>query len=166
MMPLGEFAFVVLLVLVLVGMAVYFGRQQLQTLRRLRAEPATPKEDGRYLRRQAGRRLLCCALMAALAGLMIGYFFLYPRYQEIIAQRAGREQAPTDEENAFLRFWAVYWISTLFLVMVLIFLAAVDFWSIARYGMRHRRQLQATHRAELEDQLARYRSRRNGNGEG
>src|SRR5947209_628003 len=99
-MPPGEFAFVALLVVVLVGMAVYFGRQQLQTLRGLRAEAAAPEEDRRYLRRQAGRRLVCCALMVVLAAMLVGYFFLYPRYQEITAQMADRaDQAPTDEEK-------------------------------------------------------------------
>jgi hypothetical protein len=163
----SELAFTALLAVVLLGTAAYFGWRQLQTLRRLRTETGTPAEDRNYFRRQAIRRLVCCALMVLLAGLMIGWFFLHPHYQEVLRQleARGAEAQPTDEQRGFLRFFACYCITLLLAVMVLIFLAAVDFSAIARYGMRHRRRLQADHRAELESQLARLRSQRNGNGE-
>ena len=51
-------------------------------------------------------------------------------------------------------------------VVIGLLLAALDFWSTARFGLRHRRQLQADHRALLKEEVARLRSRRNGHGNG
>ncbi|HVI52708.1 MAG TPA: hypothetical protein VM661_15975, partial [Candidatus Sulfotelmatobacter sp.] len=62
----------------------------------------------------------------------------------------------------FARFFATYWIAVLFVLFVLIALAGVDFWAIARYGARHRRQLKADHRAMLLADVARFRRQRNG----
>jgi len=41
-------------------------------------------------------------------------------------------------------------------------LAAVDVWAIARFGLRHHRQLQADHRDGLKRDVARLRQERNG----
>jgi hypothetical protein len=46
--------------------------------------------------------------------------------------------------------------------MVIVLLAALDLWGIRRYARRHLRHLQQEHRAQLEEDLASFRSKRNG----
>jgi hypothetical protein len=162
----SELVFSLFLIVLLLALAGYFAWRQVQTLRGLRAQPQPSAEDRRYLRRQAVRRLVCCALMLVLAGLLVGSVILEPRYQALTRtleenQPAKPEDVP-QEDREFARFFTAYWIAALFVLFVLIALAAVDFWAIARFGMRHRRQLQADHRALLHEELARLRSRRNG----
>jgi hypothetical protein len=55
-----------------------------------------------------------------------------------------------------------YWSAVLLLVLAIVFLAAFDFWAIARFGLRHHRQIQADRRTMLENHAARHRSQRNG----
>jgi hypothetical protein len=52
----------------------------------------------------------------------------------------------------------------LILLMSIIFLAAIDFFAIRRFGLRHYRQIQADRRAMIEGELTRIRSQRNGHG--
>jgi hypothetical protein len=160
----SERAFLILLVVLLLALAGYFAWRQIQTLRSLRSQPA---DDQSYLRRQAIRRLICCALMLVLAGLLAGSFLLEPIYQEMRREIAQQPPgAPVREEHRdFARFFTAYWGAALCVLFVLLLLAGVDFWAIARFGVRHRRQLQADHRAELQAELARFRRRHNGNGE-
>ncbi|HYT92580.1 MAG TPA: hypothetical protein VEL76_27945 [Gemmataceae bacterium] len=167
-MNFGEFSFTLLLIVLLLALAGYFGLRQLRALRRLRARPDLPREDRRFVRRQALRRLICCCLMILVAGMLIGWFFLHPHYLEVSRQLDERPQGveATPEQTAFLRFFAAYWIIALFAVFLVVFLATVDFWAIARFGLRHHRRLQADQRALLEEQIARLRARRNGEGSG
>ena len=53
-------------------------------------------------------------------------------------------------------------LKNLLLVFAMILLAAFDFWAIARFGIRHHRQIQEDRRAMLESHAARLRSQRNG----
>jgi hypothetical protein len=162
----AEFGFSLVLVVLLLILAGYFGWRQIQTLRGLRRPSDESAEDRKYLRRQAIRRLVCCGLMLLLAGLLVGTLFLEPGYQEMTRdlERDGPEAA-SQEHKAFARFFTSYWIAILFVLFALIALAGFDFWAIARYGMRHRRQLKADHRALLHEEIARYRRQRNGEGE-
>jgi hypothetical protein len=164
----GELSFTLVLIVVLLGLAGYFGWRQIQALRGLRGQPDLPREDRRYVRRQGVRRLVCCVLMVVLAGMLVGWFFLHPHYREVslqLDQRAKGEDI-TPEQRTFLRLFAIYWIAALFMLFMIFVLAAVDFWAITRFGLRHHRRLQADHRAELEEQVARLRARRNGQSDG
>src|SRR5437764_9767901 len=157
----AELFFLVALAAVLVGLAGYFGWRQVQTLRGLAGQPA---EDRSYLRRQAVRRLVCCTLMVVLAGLLLGNIFLEPHLQEMSRQLAQQQGEASQENKEFARFFGVYQGAALIVLFALLLLAAVDFWAIARFGMRHRRQLQADHRASLHEEIARLRRRHNGDG--
>jgi hypothetical protein len=164
----AELAFHLVLIVLLLFLAGYFGWKQFQTLRGLRRSTETA-EDRRFLRRQAIRRLVCCGLMLLLAGLIMGNLFLDTSYREMLQERErGRErgvEAVAEEHRDFARFFTAYWAATLFVLFTLITLAGFDFWAIARFGMRQRRQLQADHRAILHEEIARFRRQRNGEGE-
>lgn len=163
-----ELALILIFVTILLGLAGYFGWRQVQTLRKLAAEPPGDAEDRRYLRTQAYRRLFCSGLMAVFAGLLIGWIFLDQRYRNIQAQvpqgaAALPEGQLTEEQKDFVRLFSVYWIVALLILLVLVALAAVDFWAIARYGLSQRRRLQEDHRALLAEQVAaRRKQQRNG----
>jgi hypothetical protein len=162
----SELAFVLVLTALLLGLAGYFGWRQVQTLRSLRSQPA---DDRPFLRRQAIRRLVCSALMLVLAGLLVGSLLIEPSYQEMAAKHKRQPpqgpEAVAQEDWDFARFFAAYWMAALLVLFVLLLLAGADFWAIARFGARHRRQLQADHRAGLKEELARLRRRYNGDGE-
>jgi hypothetical protein len=165
----AELTFSLVLIVLLGFLAGYFGWKQVQTLRGLRRHPDEPAADRHYLRRQAIRRLVCCGLMLVLAGLLLGNLFLDRGYREVT--RALENRPPeganevSQEHKDFARFFTAYWAATLFVLFTLIALAGFDFWAIARFGMRHRRQLQAAHRALLHEEVARIRRQRNGDGE-
>ena len=67
-MPTSQIVFGIVLVVVLLGMAGFFGWRQLLTLRIVRTSAALADEDRRYMRRQAWRRLTCSVVMVVLAG--------------------------------------------------------------------------------------------------
>jgi hypothetical protein len=107
--------------------------------------------------------------MLVLAGLLVGSLLIEPSYQEM-AEKLKKQQpqgpeAVAQEDWDFARFFAAYWTAALLVLFVLLMLAGADFWAIARFGARHRRQLQADHRAGLKEELARLRRRYNGDGE-
>jgi hypothetical protein len=161
----AELTFSLVLAVVLLLLAGYFGWKQVQTLRGLRRSSAESAEDRRYLRRQAIRRLVCCGLMLVLAGMLGGNLIIEPTFQEMIRQPPPAGQAVSEEQKDFARFFTVYWAAFMFVLFALIALAGFDFWAIARFGLRHRRQLQADHRAILLQEVARFRRQRNGEGE-
>src|SRR5438477_13150141 len=135
----------VLVAVVLLAVAGYFGWHQVQTLR-----GGAGPDERRYAVRQAWRRLFCCGLMVLVAGMLIGWLFLDGHYREMHsrAQAAPEEQRDkvlTDEDRDFVRFMGAYWGFVLLAVFTLLGLAAVDMWAIARQGLRQHRQLQADH---------------------
>jgi hypothetical protein len=69
---------------------------------------------------------------------------------------------PTEHES--VNRLALHTISVLVVVLILLGLAGADFLAIRRYGQRHYRQIQKGRRAMIEEELARLRSRRNGQG--
>lgn len=167
-MEASELTWVLVLSGALLALAVYFGWRQVRALRGLSGRQLAD-EERRFVRRQAVRRLFCCALMVILAGLLVGTVYLEPEYQELTRQLKERNErgggaAVPDDEKQFARFFAGYWIAMLLVLFVLLALAAADFWAVARFGHRQHRRLEADHRAELEQQLARLRHRRNGAG--
>jgi uncharacterized membrane protein YjgN (DUF898 family) len=159
----AELTFSLVVIVVLVLLAGYFGWQQVQTLRGLRRQPEQPDEDRHYLRRQAIRRLVCCGLMLVLAGMFVGNLLIEPTFQDMTRQQPAGEAS--EEQKDFARFFTAYWGAFMLVLFTLIALAGFDFWAIARFGLRHRRQLQADHRASLHAEIARLRRQRNGEGE-
>jgi hypothetical protein len=164
-----------LIVLLTLGVAGYFARQQVMTLRGLRGREGLGPEDRDYLQRQAWRRLIGCALLVAVA-VLISAWYLTGQDEGIDAlgdlikaqAAAGDRQARPEQEQA-KRFYVIYWVTVLMLLLVLVMLAAADIWAIRRYSMRHFRQLREDRRAMIERELAELRRERrpgrNGQGE-
>jgi hypothetical protein len=161
----SQIVFGVLLIIVLLGMAGFFGWRQLLTLRGLRTADNVSDQDRRYMSRQAWRRLTCSVIMVVLAGMLAMHYTLEPAANEL-AQK--KEVNPAHEftaaEEQFTRTYAVYWGIVLLLLLTIIILAGIDFFAIRRFGLRHYRQIQADRRAMIEGELSRIRSQRNGHG--
>ncbi len=154
-----------LIVLFVLGVAAYFARQQVQTLRHSRREDLSP-EDRRYFRRQVWRRLFGCALLVAIA-VLIALSYVTGQEEridalgdQIQAQVAAGERQLQPEQAALRRFYAWYWITVLLLLLALIGVATVDMLAIRRYGLRHFRKIRDDRRAMLEQHLAELRRER------
>ena len=165
--PIGQIAFGIVLIILLLGMAAFFGWRQVQTLRRLRQTPDLPPEDRLYTRNQAQRRLVSSVLMVVLAGLLAVHFAFEDRINQLFDQAAHNRQlgeaVPADpEQQRFIDFYGTFWVVTLLVLLSMIGLAAVDYFAIRRYARRHYRQIQQDRRAMIENEIARLRSQRNG----
>jgi hypothetical protein len=134
----------IVLAVVLLALAAVFTWRQKRSLRALRELTSLSPEDHRYHRNQAWRRIAYAVLMVGCVALIIGWFFL------------------EEQLNKSLELFTLYWITVLLLVLAMILLAVFDFWAIARFGIRHHRQIQEDRRAMLESHAARLRSQRNG----
>jgi NADH:ubiquinone oxidoreductase subunit 3 (subunit A) len=161
-----EYFFAALIVLVLLGMAGYYAWRQIRLLGQLRRGDFT-LEDRRYYRGQAWRRLVGCALMLVMAALLIASYGLGQEQQAEQVTHAGKaasgaKPALTDENRRFLQQYSQFWILFTLVLLAWVCLAFFDMWAIRRYGKRQFRQIQAEHRAELENQVAQLRSQRNG----
>ena len=141
---------------VLVGLALYFGWRQWQTLRTLKSPEEANVDDRRYLRARSYRRLLCSLLMLLLAGFLVGGLWLGSGLHD--AQVPVTEEQKAEREE-FLRLFSTYWIVFLLIVLILVSLAALDFWATARYGLNQHRRLQADRRAFLQQQISQRRDR-------
>ncbi len=161
-----EYTFAALIILMLLGLAGFYARRQLRLLGDLRRQTDLAPEDRRFYRGQAWRRLVGCALMLVMAGLLIGSYALGQEDQADQVAHAGKADGPrpalTPENRQFLQRYSEFWILFTLVLLVLLGLAFVDLWSIRRYGKQQFRQIQAEHRAQLENQVARLRSQRNG----
>ncbi len=150
-----------LIVIVLLALAGWFGRKQVQILRnRAELANATP-EDRRYISRQAWRRLIGCGFMVALAGLLAGWYLL--GFHQFANQIMARPPAPrTPDEEQMLRYCLYYFIAALVVILGMLCVAALDLLSIRSYALRHHRQIMADRRAMIERQVARMRQQGNG----
>lgn len=163
-----ELLFATLIILVLLLLASYFAwrsRLVFQGLRHLELPP----EDRRYHLALAWRRLVGCALMVVLAGLLAWSYWVGQERQarELAARKApvvqeGAQPEPSAEQKEFLNQYSTFWIIFSLIFLGWISLAFFDFWAIRRFGLRQYRQIQADRRAMIEHQLARLRSQRNG----
>jgi hypothetical protein len=154
---------------VLLFLAGYYGWQQWRALRGLKKSENLLPEDRVYHRTHARRVFINCSLMVILAGLIGGwYLFGLDGKTRDLGQQAQAEEEdapprPLDpEQKRFLTFSTVYWIVAMLVLLVIVYMALLDFWAIRRYGLRHVRQIQADRRAMLERQLGLLRSERNG----
>src|SRR5262249_52200911 len=110
-------------------------------------------------------RLITCGLMLLLALFLASYyvFGLEARVNQILA--LGPVNAPDNlnpEQRQVRWLFGAFCLCVLVLLMAIVFLVAFDVWAIRKYGRRHMRQINADRKAMVEDQLARYRSERNG----
>jgi hypothetical protein len=160
-----ELTFGVLTVLVLLGLAAYFSWRQIQTLGRVRRQSDLSTEDRSYFRSQARRRLLGSALMVLLAGVLIGSYFLDQEYRQLTEQaeqRPDRSAPIGPEEKEFLQRYTIYWVIALVVVFLFGLFAVLDVLATLRYGASQHRQLRDQHRAQLEQEVRRFRQERNG----
>jgi ABC-type Fe3+ transport system permease subunit len=158
---------VALAIPVLLGLSFVFGWQQYTALRRLRDSPALPVAERRQQRRQAYRRLVTCGLLALLALLLAGaQLFLEERADNLIdeqraqSQDQGAEAPFTPEQRNFARFYGVYWIVCLVVLLAVVGLAGIDLWETRRRGLRERRKLLDDQRGMLRRQITRLRQER------
>jgi hypothetical protein len=157
-----------LLVLLTLGVAVYFGRQQVRTLRTLKNRAELPSEDHTYFRRQAWRRLAGCILLVAVAG-MLSVWYLSgldvnaDRLGDVLqAQRAAGEFQLRPDQVQARQFFVTYVSAMLLLLLALIVVAGFDLIAIRRYAARHSRRIRDDRRAMLERELANLRRERGG----
>lgn len=158
-----------LIAAVLVGLSLYSGRQQWRTLRRLRSAEVIEATERRFLRTQAGLRSGCAVLMLVLAGLVAGAYAsgLEERATELgrdlQAQRArGEAVVVTPEQQQFRKFYGGYWIAVLLVLLGVVVLAGSDIVAIRRHGRRQLRQLDDDRQEMIRQQVAVFRSQRNG----
>jgi hypothetical protein len=156
------------LVVLLLGLSVFFGRLQFLELRNLRQNVnVLPAEEIRYERRKAYRRLVSSALLLVLAVLLVVLLTYESPAQQIVEQRnalANDNVELTDEQKAFARTWGWMWMSFLVVLMAVIVLAGIDLMSTRLYAIRQFRKLRADRRAMIERQAQRMRQQRNGHG--
>jgi ABC-type Fe3+ transport system permease subunit len=163
----SEIVFGSLLVVVLLVLAVAYGRSQWQALRRLRDDSSLPDEELRYERRKAKRRLASCALLLVMAVLLGVLLAVFGEGAQSMADRFGQE-GPVAAENLpaedrlFLRRWGGTLIAFLLALLAVLVLAALDLMETRRYGLRQYRKLQAERRAMIQRQTTRLRQERDG----
>ena len=156
----------VVIVAVLIGLAGYFGWQQLRAIGRLKQTENLHPEDRRYQRMHAGRVFVCCVLMVMVAGMVGGWyvFGLEGSARELGEQAADQPANPDHPlgpaQQRSLTFFTVYWILAILLLLAMVYVAFMDLWAVRRFGLRHIRQLQADRRAMLERQIALLRAER------
>jgi uncharacterized membrane protein YjgN (DUF898 family) len=147
------------IVAVTLGIAALFGWQQIRSLRWLGTDPELSDEDRRYFRRQAYRRLAGCGLLVAI-GLLIGGYYV-SGLDDWANQLAAKNAAtPQDESAQARRLFAIYLIVVLMLLLALVIVAALDYWAIRGYGLRHLKQIHSDRKAMLEDELSKLRHAR------
>src|SRR5262249_9531370 len=147
-----EFAFGLVVVVVLVALGLFFSVRQARTLRQLGRQRDIADEERAYFLAQARRRLVASVLMLVLAGVVIGWYYIAPEYQEILQQareRENKDAPPNPEQKEFLQRFATYWIAALGVLFLFVVLAIFDILATLKYGVRKHRQLRDQHRAEL-----------------
>jgi hypothetical protein len=163
-----QIIFGVVLVLVLLSVAILYIVRQIVALRRLRTTEEMALEERAYLHGRARRRLVT-SLLLFLLGIMLAGALIY---LEVPAQRLADEQAAKEqqgdrtplapEKREFAQFYGWFWILFLFILMAVVFLAALDYWATRRYGLRQHRKIIDDRRAMIEREVSRLRQERNG----
>jgi H+/Cl- antiporter ClcA len=161
-----------LLVVLTLGIAAFFAWQQFRSLAWLKANPELSDEDQRYFRKQAIRRLIGCGLLVAVSGMIAAYYVSglddwTTRVGEQVAEK-GADVVKNDPEVQRMKdVFRWYAITVLLLLLALVIVAALDYWAIRGYGLRHMKQISSDRKAMLERELAELRkSRGYRNGQG
>ncbi len=163
-----QIIFGIVLVLVLLSVAILYIVRQVLALRRLRAVEEMSLEERAYLHGRAQRRLVTSLLLLLLGVMLAGALI----YLEAPAQRLADEQTAKEQQGDttplapemrnFARLYAWFWILFLLILMAVVFLAALDYWSTRRYGLRQHRKIIDDRRAMIEREVSRLRQERNG----
>jgi hypothetical protein len=154
-------------VVVLLGLAGYYGWRQVRTLRSSRAPDDRSEEERRFSSRQAWRRLVGSGLMVIVAGMLVG-FVAFNHSIRRFSDRAEEARQNNDEhvldpeEQAFAATYAVYCIVFLLVLLAILGIAALDLLAIRRFGRRQILKIQSDRRAMIEREVARMRKDRNG----
>ena len=163
-----QILFGTVLVLVLLGTAVFYTVRQIVALQRLRAAEEMSLEERAYLLSRARRRLVMSIFLFML-GVMLagGLIYLEAPAHELAEERAAMRQqddAPplNPEQRGFARLYLSFWIVFLLILMAVVFLAAWDYWSTRRYALSQHRKISDDRRAMIEREIARVRYQRNG----
>lgn len=164
-----EIIFAAVIVLLLLGLAGYFGWRQWLMLRDLRRQTDLALEDRLYYFRQAWRRLACCALMILLASMLAGWYLsgMEQRAREMEERTRIATELDAEGQDAERRskdMFRLYWIVLLVVLLFVLVLAALDVLAIRRFGLRHYRQIRSDRREMLEKEASILRSQRNGHG--
>jgi hypothetical protein len=165
----GQIAFATVLVIVLVGVAVFFLWRQWLTFRQLRYGTDLSPEDRTFLRNQAWRRLVSSMLMLVLAGLLAFHFVLERPINELLARdqaqlEQGKAPEQTDARRQLVNVYGAFWGLFLLALLSVIALAGFDYLAIRNYARRQYAKIREGRRVMIEEQIARLRSQRNGHG--
>ena len=145
------------LALILSALAIFSCRRQLLTLRLLGSLAETPEESQRE-RLQCWRRLTSSAFLLLIAVLLVVAQFWLEGPAEHLANLRDHSDIPLDSaQKNFLRLYSGVWIAILLLLFVVVLLAAIDLWSIRRFGRLQQRKLRDDRRAMIARQLRRLR---------
>jgi heme A synthase len=150
-----EVFFGVIIILVLLGVAGFFGWQQIQNLQLLRNKRDLPPDERIFLRRQIRRRLVCSVLMFLFAGLLAGWLVIDSNLPDL--RPANPDEKPG--ENPWIVMTALYITCILFVLFAILALAGIDLIATARFGFRSQRLLEIERRAVLEAEAARLRKK-------
>ena len=164
----AESVFAAVIVVLLLGLAGYFAWRQWQTLRRLRGGTDLSPEERSFQRAQAWRRLISSVVMVALAGLLVGSYWVGQERQAVLMGRPnagavrGEGQRLDPERQQFLTQYSTFWIVFGVLLLALVILAFLDMWSIQRFARKQFHRIHAERRAMIEREVAQLRRERNG----
>lgn len=163
-----QIIFGAILVLVLLFTAILYTVRQVLALRRLRTAEEMPLDERAYLHSRARRRLVTSFLLLLLGVLLAGalVYLEAPAYQLAENRAAMRQQGDTTpldpQQRGFARLYLGFWILFLLILMVVIFLVALDYWATRRYALRQHRKILDDRRAMIEREVSRLRQERNG----
>lgn len=163
-----QILFGAILVVVLLSVAVLYIVRQVLALRRLRTTEEMPLEERIYLHGRARRRLVTSLLLLLLGGmLLVDLLYLEVPAQQLADQREKSQQqndSPSlnEEQRSFARVYGWFFVLFLLVLMIVVFLAGLDYWATRRYGLRQHRKLLDDRRAMIEREVSRLRQERNG----
>ncbi len=164
-----QILFGAVLVVALLFVAVFYTVRQILSLRRLREAEEMQLEERAYLHSRARRRLVTSLLMFLLGGmLLVDLLFLEVPAQQLADHQRERIEQEGDapplnaEQRSFARVYGWFFISFLLVLMIVVFMAALDYWATRRYGLRQHRKIIDDRRAMLEREISRLRQERNG----
>ena len=152
-----EFAIGTSLACVLAVLAFFLSTRIRSTKRALRERTNIATDERIYLHGQVRRRTWCVVLLLGIALLLIGNIFLDPAFRDLVPEG---DQKMTEAQRSKVSLFVFYWGTAIAMLFMLLGAALFDAIATAKFGMRQRRQLEETHRQELQAEAARIRQRR------